>query len=803
MEQAIQKQIEIEKLAHANGIIKATIQLHEAQTNMRASELPPGKIFMVQNQEKATQLIEERMVTKKRGKHAKYGPMMTRIDCDKLAALGLRTIYNFCSQEIPPVVQDVLRHLGDAIASEYIISIMADLKPAYLDVMKRQMEQEKVSSAHHIRQKFDTAMLDMDELDVEPWSSEERVGCATYVLSCLEPLNLYHWSKVPSGKGRPFNCMRPTPHLLQYITEVEATIRPNVEFPVMLVQPRPWKSMYDGGYYTEELQTLAPMVVTKGMSKQIRKWITQNISEGKAEELKAAMNAAQNVPYRVNKQILAIAQEAFAVENGALGLPPHVIPPKPEWPLPADFDPEYATKEELNIHAKWKKDAKLWYQNKDENIGRKVGYRGKLRELISHKDYEKFYFPTFLDWRGRMYFKSYLNPQASDMVKGCLEFAEGYELGERGLFWLKVHVANCAGFDKKDFPIRAQWTDDNLDMIRHCVSNPLDHGVPEDDTAFTFIQAAMALLEALELPDPTKYVCHVPVAMDATCSGLQHWSAMLRDEQGGKFTNLIDPAGDEKEDIYKQVKNVATPLIDGYCKTQEMRDYWKEHEITRSMAKRPVMTYVYSATLLSCVEYLDLDMRAAGWPEGSKGTPRRHLAQPAGRALRYGVETTVPKAVIGMAYLRKLVKQKDEPLSWFSPAGMPVTNWSNKAEVKYINLLSLNLSTMAYRCQRAQYDRRAAGNGISPNFIHSMDSAHLCKTINAFGKSILPIHDSFACHPCNVDLMHAVLRDEFIKMYEHFDITSIAEFNGVEGVEPPSKGNLNLESIRTSRFVFC
>ena len=60
-----------------------------------------------------------------------------------------------------------------------------------------------------------------------------------------------------------------------------------------------------------------------------------------------------------------------------------------------------------------------------------------------------FYFPHSLDFRGRAYpIPPHLNHVGSDLCRGLLLFAEGKPLGERGLFWLKVHLANLMGQDK-------------------------------------------------------------------------------------------------------------------------------------------------------------------------------------------------------------------------------------------------------------------------------------------------------------------------------------------------------------------
>ena len=77
-------------------------------------------------------------------------------------------------------------------------------------------------------------------------------------------------------------------------------------------------------------------------------------------------------------------------------------------------------------------------------------------------------------------------------------------------------------------------------MIRDFINNPLDVDSPEPDTAFTLLQAGLALQDALSMEDATQYICRVPVAMDATCSGLQHLSALTRDTVGATYTNLIN-----------------------------------------------------------------------------------------------------------------------------------------------------------------------------------------------------------------------------------------------------------------------
>ncbi len=52
-------------------------------------------------------------------------------------------------------------------------------------------------------------------------------------------------------------------------------------------------------------------------------------------------------------------------------------------------------------------------------------------------------------------------------------FAEGKELGETGLRWLKVHLANVFGYDKASLTDRASFADENIANIVDSASSPL------------------------------------------------------------------------------------------------------------------------------------------------------------------------------------------------------------------------------------------------------------------------------------------------------------------------------------------
>ena len=73
----------------------------------------------------------------------------------------------------------------------------------------------------------------------------------------------------------------------------------------------------------------------------------------------------------------------------------------------------------------------------------------KLNVARAFQHCDKIYFPHNIDFRGRVYpIPPHLNHIGADINRGLLEFSEGKRLGEKGLKWLKIHLANKMGKDK-------------------------------------------------------------------------------------------------------------------------------------------------------------------------------------------------------------------------------------------------------------------------------------------------------------------------------------------------------------------
>ena len=68
----------------------------------------------------------------------------------------------------------------------------------------------------------------------------------------------------------------------------------------------------------------------------------------------------------------------------------------------------------------------------------------------------------------------HFNHLGNDLCRGLLLFHVGKPLGERGLRWLKIHLANVYGFDKMKLDEREEFANNSVDNIFDSADNPLD-----------------------------------------------------------------------------------------------------------------------------------------------------------------------------------------------------------------------------------------------------------------------------------------------------------------------------------------
>ena len=163
----------------------------------------------------------------------------------------------------------------------------------------------------------------------------------------------------------------------------------------------------------------------------------------------------------------------------------------------------------------------------------------------------QFWLSYHCDWRGRLITNQHFKFAKEDHVRGMFRFANGLPLGEDGLYWLKVHTANSHGeADKLWFNERAEWTDDNLDLIKRVAADPGSTFLEwrNVDKPFAFVAACRELASALNDPN---FKTHWPIGFDGRANGIAHLALIAKDRAAAKMVNLLE--SDERHDIYGEV----------------------------------------------------------------------------------------------------------------------------------------------------------------------------------------------------------------------------------------------------------
>ena len=197
--------------------------------------------------------------------------------------------------------------------------------------------------------------------------------------------------------------------------------------------------------------------------------------------------------------------------------------------------------------------------------------------------------PHNLDFRGRAYpIPPHLSHIGDDLSRGLLKFAEFKPLGERGLRWLKIHIANLYGFDKASFDERVDFVQQHLDDIYDSAENPLNgRGWWKNaDDPWQCLASCKELRAALESPDPLAFESNLPVHQDGTCNGLQHYAALGGDARGAQHVNL--DIADRPSDVYTHVASMAEKMIAEDVKKGERYAQMLSGKISRKIVKQTV-----------------------------------------------------------------------------------------------------------------------------------------------------------------------------------------------------------------------
>ncbi len=582
-------------------------------------------------------------------------------------------------------------------------------------------------------------------------------------------------------------------------------------FTPMVVPPMAWSHFTGGGY-------LGGSGIQRGIVKirqygAARGYVDEWNQKGEQlESVYAAINAIQEVPFQVNKAVFNVVNEAW--DNG---LDLASLPVRDALPLPARPGDISTDKTALTI---WKRKASEVY-----NINRKLASKRLLtsRLLQVARAFEKYptiYFPHQFDFRGRLYaVPMFLQPQGCDLAKGLLRFATGKPLGtQQAADWLAIHGANLFGFDKVSFKERIHWVLTHTQEILLSAMKPLEYRWwAKADDPWQFL--AFCFEWRGYMKEKLAFVSHLPIALDGSCNGLQHFSALLRDPIGGKAVNLLP--SDAPMDIYQAVADKVIEILKGHPSPFASR--WLAFGIDRKMTKRPVMVVPYGGTKFSCREYIRQHVKDVVATNPTIQMPfEPNELQKATTFLSSVVWDSIGLVVVSareaMAYLQKIARllaKEDLPVAWTAPSGFPVFQRYSKRDCLGVVFGVANRKVELWIARDTEHlDRKRQERGISPNFVHSLDASALVFTVTsalASGVSTFAmIHDSYATHACDTEVLAQCCRIAFVEHVYAKDV--LGDFtkeviqmlpDDAELPEVPASGSLDIKAVLDSPFFFA
>ena len=156
--------------------------------------------------------------------------------------------------------------------------------------------------------------------------------------------------------------------------------------------------------------------------------------------------------------------------------------------------------------------------------------------------------------------------------------------------WLAFQVATTYGLDKKTMSERMEWVKENKHLIASIAEDPIGR-LPDWEVAdepWQFLAACDEYYHCVLKCD--RDFTSLPVATDATCSGIQILAGLCRDATAASLVNVLP--GEKPADAYATVAEHAKPNI-----PVSLYPYWD-----RSTVKRVVMTVPYNAKPFSAIE---------------------------------------------------------------------------------------------------------------------------------------------------------------------------------------------------------
>lgn len=761
-------------------------------------------------------------------------------DLDVVAHLTLRNLFDYVSMRMKLTPLSI--RLASMVEDELFFNAFKDHDRDAYEFARKKITAQTHNAVHQKRAM--TKHAKHRGADWQDWSQDikAKVGLKLVEIA-VEQTGLFEIVRQSEGAHNTNIYVVATKETLAWLGTENSRLAPlaPVYMPT-LVPPRPWTSPFRGGYWSGRVRNLR-------LIKTGNRQYLSDLESVDMPKVYASINAMQDTAWSINRRVYDVMASLWDNQSTLACIPQAddmPLPEKPMWLTP-EMKREDMDAAQLEEFSRWKSERTAIYEANARAVSKRLAFSRMIGVATRFKDEPEFYFPHQMDFRGRVYaVPLFLHPQGDDAAHGLLQFANSVPIGdEEGANWLAIHGAGLWGVDKVSLEERVEWVHLHQREILASAEDPFDNRFwltaekPWQALAFCFEWQGY-------VAQGFAYESHLPVQMDGTCNGLQNFSAMLLDEIGGAAVNLVP--SDKPNDIYATVAEVLIrklqeisagcpeEITEKVVKDKETKEdktitvesdgslarKWLAYGITRKVTKRPVMTLAYGASEFGFREQVFTDTVTSWKQAAGEAFPFEGTGFNAASFLGLLIWDCVGEVVVAargaMDWLQavaKIAAKESLPVIWNTPTGLKVMQEYTTSEQKRLELTFQKVRMrLSIDVASKKIDKRKQGSGISPNWVHSMDAAHMQLTVarcHAEGiRSFSLIHDSYGTHAGNSWALAQFLREEFVKMYGDHDV--LAEFaqeigamlpEGTKLPPLPPKGSLDLAQVLESPFFFA
>ena len=778
----IEEQVKLERDAIKHGLTK----LHKNTKHLEEREYASASVYGAASIQAAMDDVSahlkekfSNLVERKNGQYFKEViGHLSDIEPEALAAIALKRTFDTVFSKKrdgrkPNTVANVTIAIGAAVEAECQIRWYESQDPKLFQRITNKYWHKSCGTL----QKQNVARLLMNRHDYvwSSWSIELRARLGTWLLNGIMEKTGWFEKKLSWSGSKSTTLIEPTELYLSVQEKLvhEAELFSPCLYP-MLIPPNDWSNDRHGGYLLNEVMRGHDMV-RSGNGTLIQ-----------GDTPIEFVNRLQKTAYCLNDFVHEVALELDRRGYVVGKFKPLSHAAVWEMPVkPPDIDTNPITRKEY-------KEAATAAHNARKDYIRSMHVRTSITLSMAEMFKSRtFYIPWSFDYRGRVYpIPPFLSPQDTDFGKAMLRFAEEAFVTPECEEWLAFQVATTYGHDKQTIQYRLDWVVHNHELITKVATDPLTylHEWENVEEPWQFLAACDEYYHCIINCD--RNYTGLPVAVDATCSGLQILAGLCRDARTASLVNVLP--GTEPQDAYR---TVAEACIHKF--PERLREY-----VDRTITKRCVMTIPYNAKPWSNRQYI----KEAFEKKGIKDLTPEETNQ-CTQAVRYGVKQVAPSALDCMDWISKemgnAIKRGKETIQWTTPSGFVVSQKRDKYTMQRLKLKLLGECKFSILGAEKGPDINKHKSSGSPNLIHSLDASLLHIAGLRFDAPLSVIHDSVLCRAPDMSSLSSIVRETYMHLFaEQEFLKDFAQQIGAE-TEPPIIGDLEPESVIESTYFFC